>query len=39
MNSLKDQTIMFIVMIIIGMLFNPMSMLAYRLDHLYNSTT
>ena len=26
-------------MIIIGMLFNPMSMLAYRLDHLYNSTT
>ena len=39
MNSLKDQTIMFIVMIIIGMLFNPMSMLAYRLNHLYNSTT
>lgn len=39
MNSLKDQTIMFIVMIIIGMLFNPMSMLAYRFDHLYNSTT
>jgi len=39
MNSLKDQLIMFIVMVIIGMLFNPMSMLAYRLDHLYNSTT
>ena len=27
MNSFKDQLIMFIVMVIIGMLFNPMSML------------
>ena len=39
MNSFKDQAIMFVVMIIIGMLFNPMSMLAYELNHLYSSTT
>ena len=39
MNSLKDQIIMFIIMVIIGMLFNPMSMLAYKYDHLYPSTT
>ena len=39
MNSFKDQLIMFIVMVIIGMLFNPMSMLAYEFNHLYNSTT
>ena len=39
MNSLKDQVIMFIIMVIIGMLFNPMSMLAYKYDHLYPSTT
>ena len=39
MNSFKDQAIMFVVMIIIGMLFNPMSMLAYELNHLYTSTT
>ena len=35
----KHQIIMFIVMVIVGMLFNPMSMLAYDIEHLYNSKT
>jgi hypothetical protein len=35
----KHQTIMFCVMILVGMLFNPMSVLAYRLDDLYVSLT
>lgn len=35
----KHQFIMFIVMVLTGMLFNPMSMLAYNIDHLYNSKT
>lgn len=35
----KHQIIMFIVMVIVGMLFNPMSMLAYDINHLYNSKT
>ena len=35
MNSIKDQLIMFIVMVIVGMAFNPMSMLAYKYEHLY----
>ena len=39
MNTFKDQSIMFIVMVIIGMAFNPMNMLAYKFDHLYISTT
>ena len=39
MNTFRDQSIMFIVMVIIGMAFNPMNMLAYKLDHLYVSTT
>lgn len=30
---------MFVVMVLTGMLFNPMSMLAYNIDHLYNSKT
>ena len=33
------QIIMFIVMVIIGMLFNPMNILAYRLSDLYISAT
>jgi hypothetical protein len=33
------QIIMFIVMVIVGMLFNPMNILAYKLDHLYLSLT
>ena len=39
MKIFKHQSIQFIVMIIIGMLFNPMNMLAYRLDDLYISLT
>ena len=39
MNSLKHQGIMFIVMIIVGISFNPMNMLAFRFNDLYLSTT
>ena len=41
MNSslYKKQIIMFIVMVIIGMLFNPMNILAYRFSDLYISNT
>ena len=39
MNPLKYQSIQFMIMVIIGMLFNPMNMLAYRLDDLYISLT
>ena len=35
----KKQIIMFIVMVIIGMLFNPMNILAYRFSDLYISQT
>lgn len=35
----KRHIIMFIVMVIIGMLFNPMNILAYRIDDLYISLT
>jgi len=35
----KKQTIMFIVMVIVGMLFNPMNILAYRFSDLYISQT
>ena len=35
----KNQIIMFIIMIIIGMLFNPMNILAYRFSDLYISYT
>jgi hypothetical protein len=35
----KKQLIMFIVMVIIGMLFNPMNILAYRFSDLYISHT
>ena len=35
----KRQIIMFIVMVIIGMIFNPMSILAYRFSDLYISQT
>ena len=37
--SFKREFIMFIIMVIVGMLFNPMSMLAYRVSDLYNSLT
>jgi len=36
---LKRQIIMFIIMVIIGMLFNPMNILAYRFSDLYISQT
>ena len=35
----QRQIIMFIIMVIIGMLFNPMNILAYRIDDLYISLT
>lgn len=35
----RKQTIMFIVMVIVGMLFNPMNILAYRFSDLYISQT
>ena len=35
----KRQIIMFIVMVIIGMIFNPMNILAYRFTDLYISQT
>ena len=39
-NSLyKRQIIMFIGMVIVGMLFNPMNVLAYRINDLYISLT
>ena len=39
MNVYKIQTIQFIVMVIVGILFNPMNILAYRIKDLYLSTT
>lgn len=38
-HLLKNQVTMFVVMVIIGMLFNPMNILAYRLSDLYTSLT
>ena len=35
----KSQIIMFIIMVIIGMIFNPMNILAYRFSDLYISQT
>ena len=35
----KNQFIMFIVMVIVGMLFNPMNILAYRFSDLFVSLT
>ena len=35
----KNHITQFIVMLIIGLLFNPMNVLAYQFDHLYLSTT
>ena len=37
--SLKTQIISFIAMVIVGILFNPMNILAYRFNDLYLSTT
>ena len=38
-NSLKDKVIMFIVMVIVGMLFNHMNCLDYSFNDLYLSIT
>lgn len=38
-NLCKQHSIMFIVMVIVGMLFNPMNILAYRFSDLYLSQT
>ena len=38
-NIYKRQIITFIIMVIVGMLFNPMNILAYRLSDLYISQT
>ena len=35
----KKHIVMFIVMVIVGMLFNPMNILAYRISDLYSSLT
>ena len=35
----KHQGIMFIVMVVVGVCFNPMNMLAYRFDDLYMALT
>ena len=35
----KHQLIMFLIMVIVGVLFNPMNMLAFRFDDLYLSLT
>ena len=39
MDFLKKQLIQFFIMVIIGILFNPMNILAYRLNDLYLSYT
>lgn len=39
MNNLKFHVIQFITMIVVGMLFNPMNMLAYDVNHIYLSLT
>tara|TARA_B100000282_G_scaffold295280_1_gene274194 strand:- start:1303 stop:1797 length:495 start_codon:yes stop_codon:yes gene_type:complete len=38
-NLLKRQIVMFVVMVIIGILFNPMNILANRINDLYLSLT
>ena len=39
MKIMKHQIIMFLVMVMIGVSFNPMNMLAFRFNDLYLSTT
>ena len=38
-DLLKRQVIMFIIMVLVGILFNPMNILAYRLSDLYLALT
>ena len=37
--QLNHQSIMFVIMVIVGVLFNPMNILAYRFSDLYLSYT
>ena len=39
MNDLKYQSIMFVIMVFVGISFNAMNMLVFRLDDLYLSLT
>jgi len=39
MNSYKSYVILFIVMVIVGIIFNPMNVLAYQFNHIYFSYT
>jgi hypothetical protein len=39
MDTVKDQFVLFIVMFIVGILFNPMNILAYSFSDLYLSLT
>jgi hypothetical protein len=39
MNIIKHQIIQFIIMVLVGVLFNPMNMLAFKINHLYLSLT
>jgi hypothetical protein len=39
MTIIKKQSVQFIVMVIIGMLFNPMNVLAFRVKDIYPSLT
>ena len=39
MNNIKFHIVQFIVMILIGMFFNPMNMLAHDINHVYLSLT
>ena len=38
-DLLKRQVIMFIIMVLVGILFNPMNILAYRLSDLFLALT
>ena len=38
-EMLRHQIIMYVVMVVVGILFNPMNILAYDINHLYNSLT
>jgi len=39
MNNLNSQIVTFIIMFLVGILFNPMNVLAYRLSDIYISIT
>ena len=39
MKTIKSHAIMFVVMVIVGVMFNPMNMLAFKISDLYLSIT